>query len=169
MVGGKTLSMTSTSFPNRLITLPDGVVSKNPTGNRRMPNNNSEWSSLLLRRHPMAILICEIHTKIAEIHFNYTDHFLLKLQLSQLHIIFLLNYQKQILNQSKKYFWEIFEYFPQVVELIFFKSATLIFKCKKINKKGAATCCQFNTFNQVCRRVCIFNYVMKIHNIMPKY
>lgn len=109
MVCGKTLSMTSTSFPKRLITLPDGVVSKNPTGNRRMPNNNSEWSSLLLRRHPMAIFICEIHTKNAEIYFNYTDHFLLKLKLSQFLTIFCYTTGKEFLNQLLFKHSKIFE------------------------------------------------------------
>lgn len=40
MLGGKTLSIMSTSFPKRFNILPDGVVSKNPIGERSIPNNN---------------------------------------------------------------------------------------------------------------------------------
>jgi len=67
IVGGKTLSIVSISFPKRFNILPDGVVSKNPKGNRSMVNNNPECSSLLLRRQPIANAVCDNTTKVAEI------------------------------------------------------------------------------------------------------
>lgn len=67
ILGGKTLSITSMSFPKRFNILPDGVMSKNPRGDRSMPNNNSECKSLLLRRHPTANAVCDSTTKAAEI------------------------------------------------------------------------------------------------------
>lgn len=61
------LSITSISFPKRFNILPDGVVSKNPKGDRSMENNNSECSSLLLRRQPITNAVCDSTTKVAEI------------------------------------------------------------------------------------------------------
>lgn len=55
------------SFPKRFNILPDGVVSKNPRGDRSMLNNNSECKSLLPRRHPTANAVCDSTTKMAEI------------------------------------------------------------------------------------------------------
>lgn len=68
---GKTLSRTSTSFPRRFNILPDGVISKNPTGDRSMPNSNSICSSLLLRMHPTAIVSCASSTNVTESCFNH--------------------------------------------------------------------------------------------------
>lgn len=67
ILGGKTLSIMSMSFPKRFNNLPDGVVSKNPRGNRSVANNNSECRSLLLRRHPITNAVCDSTTKMAEI------------------------------------------------------------------------------------------------------
>jgi hypothetical protein len=67
ILGGKTLSITSMSFPKRFNILPDGVMSKNPKGDRSMVNNNSECNSLLLRRQPTTKAICDSITKLAEI------------------------------------------------------------------------------------------------------
>lgn len=67
------LSITSISFPNRFNILPDGVVSKNPNGDRNMTNNNSECSKLLLRIQPMAQNICANNIKMAEIYLK-TDY-----------------------------------------------------------------------------------------------
>lgn len=61
------LSIMSISFPQRFNILPDGVVSKNPKGDRSMVNKNSECSSLLLRRQPIADAACDSTTKMAEI------------------------------------------------------------------------------------------------------
>lgn len=67
ILGGKTLSIMSMSFPKRFNILPDGVVSKNPRGDRSIPNNNSECRSLLLCRHPTTNAVCDSTTKVAEI------------------------------------------------------------------------------------------------------